>query len=142
MEALCYGWIDGIKRRVDEQRYTHRFTPRRPGSRWSELNIRRAQELIDRGLMRPAGRAAFEQRSRYPAEQRARRQEPHPELPAELEAAIRAHPDSWRNFETLAPGYRKQYILWLTTAKRADTRERRLREAIRLLAAGRKLGMK
>ncbi|MEJ2385285.1 MAG: YdeI/OmpD-associated family protein [Xanthomonadales bacterium] len=142
LEALCYGWIDGIKRRVDERRYTHRFTPRRARSRWSERNIRYARELIDQGLMRPPGLAAFEQRSRYPAAQRAQRVAAAPSLPAELERAIRANPDSWRNFTALAPGYRKQYVLWLTTAKRADTRERRLREAIRLLASGRKLGMK
>jgi uncharacterized protein YdeI (YjbR/CyaY-like superfamily) len=142
LEALCYGWIDGIKRRVDDTRYTHRFTPRRANSRWSELNIRRARELIDQGLMRPPGLAAFEQRTRYPAAQRAKRAAAAPALPVELERAIRANPDSWRTFKALAPGYRRQYVLWLTTAKRSDTRERRLREAIRLLASGRKLGMK
>jgi len=142
LEALCHGWIDGIKRRVDERRYTHRFTPRRAGSRWTELNIRRARALIDEGLMRSAGLAAFEQRTRYPATERAQRAETEPGLTAELERELRAHPASWRAFEALAPGYRKQYVLWLTTAKRADTRERRLREAIDLLAAGRKLGMK
>jgi uncharacterized protein YdeI (YjbR/CyaY-like superfamily) len=142
LEALCYGWIDGIKRRVDDKRYTHRFTPRRAGSRWSELNIRRARELIDQGLMRAPGLAAFEQRTRYSVAQRAKRREPEPELSEELEQALRADEKCWRNFESLAPGYRKQYVLWLTTAKRPDTRERRLREAISLLATGRKLGMK
>ena len=142
LEALCFGWIDGLKRRLDDQRYTHRFTPRRPNSRWSDLNVRLAQELIETGLMQPAGLAAFEQRARYTEETRTLRVNPEPELPAELERTLRANPRSWEGFTALAPGYRRQYVLWLTTAKRATTREKRLQEAIRLLAAGHKLGMR
>jgi uncharacterized protein YdeI (YjbR/CyaY-like superfamily) len=142
LEALCFGWIDGLKRRLDAERYTHRFTPRRANSRWSERNLRWARELMAQGLMEPAGRAAFDQRAGEPDPADAKRRETDPVLPPELERVIRAHPQSWRHFKNLAPGYRRQYVLWLTTAKRPDTRRRRLEEALRLLAEGRPLGMK
>jgi len=142
LEALCFGWIDGLKRRLDDERYSHRFTPRRPGSRWSELNVRRARELIGQGLMQPAGRAAFERRTARDADRETQRFDPDPALPAELERALRADADCWRHFNALPPGCRRQYVLWLTTAKRPDTQRRRLQEALRLLAEGRRLGMK
>ena len=142
LEALCFGWIDGLKRRIDDERYAHRFTPRRPGSRWSELNVRHARELIAAGLMQDAGLEAFERRSQAPDANAALRSDPDPELPPDIEQALREHPQSWRHFTALAPGCRRQYVLWLSTAKRPETRRKRLDEAIRLLAEGRRLGMK
>jgi len=142
LEALCFGWIDGLKRRIDDQRYAHRFTPRRPGSRWSDLNVRCARELIAAGQMRAAGLEAFERRSDAPDPDAALRRDPDPALPADIEQALREHPQSWEHFTALAPGCRRQYVLWLSTAKRPETRSKRLDEAIRLLAEGRRLGMK
>lgn len=142
LEALCFGWIDGLKRRIDDQRYVHRFTPRRPGSRWSDLNVRCARELIAAGLMHAAGLEAFERRSDAPDPNAALRRDPEPALPADIEQALREHPQSWAHFVALAPGCRRQYVLWLSTAKRPETRRKRLEEAIRLLADGRSLGMK
>jgi uncharacterized protein YdeI (YjbR/CyaY-like superfamily) len=141
-EAICFGWIDGIKKTIDDERYRHRFSPRRRGSRWSPLNIRLAREMIDRGLMSDAGLACFEQREEYNESFLREREKPGWALPPEMEQALRDHPPAWENFERLAPGYRKQYAGWLVTAKKPETRERRLAEAIHLLRQNKKLGMK
>jgi len=141
-EALCFGWIDGLKKRIDEETYTHRFTPRKPGSKWSPQNIRLATELIELGLMTQAGLDAFKQRRHYDAEVLGRIQAKGISLSAETEAALKTSRKAWENFERLSPGYRKQYVAWLETAKRPGTRKKRLEEAIGLLEQNRKLGMK
>ncbi len=152
-EALCFGWIDGLKKGIDDERYAFRFTPRKRKSKWSELNLRLAKELRAGGLMAEAGLAAYQRRKAYAeaflkakAAQRASGMEPgiepRPELGPELEQALRAQPAAWANFEALAPGYRQQYIAWLTNAKRPETRAKRLLEAICLLNENKKLGMK
>lgn len=139
-EAICFGWIDGLRRRIDDARYTQRFTPRRPASRWSALNIRLAEEQIARGRMTAAGLAAFERREPYDEHSTGERL--RDSLPPEMRRALQASPLAWKHFRALAPGYRRQYILWLTTAVKPETRQRRLTEAIRLLEQNRKLGMK
>jgi uncharacterized protein YdeI (YjbR/CyaY-like superfamily) len=141
-EALCFGWIDGLKRRIDEERYTHRFTPRRPGSRWSALNIRLAEELIAQGKMSAAGLAAFEQRQTSDESRSAADRTRPLSLPADIEEKLRSNRLAWKNFQALAPGYRRQYMLWLSTAVKPETRHKRLTETIRLLEQNRKLGMK
>ena len=141
-EALCFGWIDGIKKRVDEERYMHRFTPRRAGSKWSPQNIRLAGELIASGEMAEAGLSAFNQRVNYDEEFLQAVDVKEIPLPPEMERALKSNQDAWNNFLELAPGYRKQYVGWLISAKRQETRERRLKEAITLLAMNKKLGMK
>jgi uncharacterized protein YdeI (YjbR/CyaY-like superfamily) len=141
-EALCFGWIDGIKKRIDEQRYAHRFTPRKAKSKWSALNIKRARMLIDQGKMAPSGLACFDQRIKYDDGFIEAKTGPDPSLPPEIEKALKSNSKAWANFTALAPGYRKQYIGWLVTAKRPDTRARRLNEAVRLLEENKKLGMK
>ncbi|MCL4844918.1 MAG: YdeI/OmpD-associated family protein [Acidobacteria bacterium] len=134
-EALCFGWIDSLVKRLDEERYARKFTPRKPGSAWSDSNRRRWAELNTAGLLAPAGRtAAPTARSSTPP--------PVPDLPDELARALKRHPAAERTFEGLAPSHRRHYAAWIHTAKRAETRERRVREAIALLAAGRKLGLK
>jgi uncharacterized protein YdeI (YjbR/CyaY-like superfamily) len=140
-EALCFGWIDGIRRSIDQERYCHRFTPRKTDSKWSPLNIRLARELIEQGQMTPAGLAAFERRKEYDPVTLAN-QQGEGFLPPEIEQALRATPSAWRNFNALSPAYRRQYAGWLSSAKRAATREKRLAEAIRLLEQNQKLGMK
>lgn len=141
-EAICFGWIDGLKRRVDEERYAHRFTPRRKKSRWSELNVELARKMIKEGHMTPAGMAAFQQRESYDANYSGIKKDAALSLSKTNKEALKADPVAWRNFNALAPGYRRQYILWIETAKRPETRIKRLGQAIELLHENRKLGMK
>jgi uncharacterized protein YdeI (YjbR/CyaY-like superfamily) len=124
-EALCFGWIDGVRRTIDEVRYTIRFTPRRERSRWSDVNIRRAKELVRAGLMRPAGLRAFEKRDEseaaYSYEQRQAA-----ELDAESERAFRANAAAWRYFQSRPPWYVRAATHWVTSAKKEETRRSRL----------------
>ena len=141
-EALCFGWIDGIKKRIDDERYMHRFTPRRANSRWSPTNIELARKLIASGEMTDAGLAAFNNRRVYDdGVEQAKRAQPV-ELAPEFEKALKANDAAWQNFSELAPSYRKNYVGWLQSAKRPETREKRLRELVSVLEKGKKLGMK
>jgi len=141
-EALCFGWIDGIKKRVDDERYMHRFTPRRAGSKWSPLNIKLAKELIESGEMTDGGLSAFKQRKTYDEKFLQAKAAQQNSLTPENEQTLKANPKAWENFQKLAPGYRKQYVGWLQSAKKPETRERRLQELIKLLEQNKKLGMK
>ena len=131
-EALCFGWIDGVRRSVDEERYSIRFTPRKAASIWSAVNIRMMEKLIAAGRVTPLGIAAFERRdakrSRIYAYEQA--------TPAELDASdarrFRAHANAWRWFETQARSYRQRAIHWVTTAKKVETRAARLERLIAL----------
>lgn len=136
-EALCYGWIDSIVRRLDEVRYVRKFTPRKADSKWSTANRRRYADLASRGLLAAQGlrRAPTCRSGDAPRPSAA-------ELPSYIEQGLRADPRAWRTFGRLAPSYRRAYIGWIDSAKREETKERRLREALRLLAAGKKLGLK
>jgi uncharacterized protein YdeI (YjbR/CyaY-like superfamily) len=140
-EAICFGWVDGLKKSIDDERYAHRFSPRKAKSRWTPLNIGRARAMIEQGLMTDAGLAAYENRQEYSAEFNQLREREALTVPEEIRVALERSPKAWQHFEALAPGYRKQYILWLTTAKRAETRARRLEMAIRMLEANQKPGM-
>jgi uncharacterized protein YdeI (YjbR/CyaY-like superfamily) len=140
-EALCFGWIDGLKKRIDAKRYVHRFTPRRRCSRWSANNVARVERLHAAGLMTPAGLAVYEPDNTYtqvPSSERASAVA----LPPEIERALRKSRRAWRNFTALAPGYRRSYVIWLTSAKRPETRRKRLAEALARLERNEKLGMK
>lgn len=141
-EALCFGWIDGMKKRIDEEQYAHRFTPRRTKSKWSPLNIKLAKKLIEEGKMTPAGLVSFDQRIEYDEDILKTRNAKEIHLTPEMEEALKANKKAWEYFNDLAPGHRKQYIGWLISAKRPETRERRLDEAIKLLAGNKKLPMK
>ncbi len=141
-EALCFGWIDGLMKRIDEQRYARRFTPRKPRSKWSPLNIRLAKKMIEAGSMTKAGLVAFEQRIAYDKEIIEARESAEIPLTPEIEKRLRANKKAWENFNNLAPSNRKQYVGWLRSAKRPETLDRRLKEAIALLAKNKKLGMR
>lgn len=141
-EALCFGWIDGLKKGIDKERYAYRFTPRRANSKWSPLNISLAEKLIARGQMTQAGLRAFEQGRPYDEDFLKDRAADEIFLAPEMEQALQANSVAWENFNQLAPGYRKQYIGWLMNAKRPETRQKRLAEALRLLEQNKKLGMK
>jgi uncharacterized protein YdeI (YjbR/CyaY-like superfamily) len=143
-EALCFGWVDSIIKRIDERRYARKYTPRRPGSPWSELNKARATRMIEAGRMTPAGVTLIEH-AKASGEWTRRHARPDvsaDEVPPELTEALAADPEADRNFRALAPSYRKRYVLWIATARRPDTRRRRTREAIQKLRRGEKLGLK
>ncbi len=136
-EALCYGWIDSIVKRLDDSRYARKFTPRNANSRWSSANRRRYADLARRGLLAEAGL------KRPPTARNGDAPRPSvTKLPSYIERALREDPRAWRFFEQLAPSYRRAYVGWIDSAKREETRMRRLREAMRLLAAGQKLGLR
>ncbi len=140
-EALCFGWIDSIKKSMDEQRYAYKFTLRKSKSKWSPLNIRRAKTMINEGKMTKAGLASFEQRVDYGDDFIEAKGSGELTLPTEMEDALKANEKAWNNFTRLAPGYKKQYVGWLVTAKKPETRQRRLKQAIRLLEENKKPGM-
>lgn len=142
-EALCFGWIDSLVQRIDHERYAQKFTPRKVTSRWSELNKRRVKKMIREGTMTPAGLAKIpEYVLQGEVDSAMERPKKAPGLPRPIALAIRGNRRAWDNFNHLAPSYRRNYVAWITAAKRDETRERRIKEAIGLLARGRKLGMK
>ena len=124
-EALCFGWIDGIRRKFDDISYTNRFTPRRLKSNWSEVNIARVKELIKLGRMKPSGLAAFEARR----SRRSRPPDPRTDfdnLSASFTRKFMANQRAWSYFQSRPPGYRRLSIRWVMSAKKEETRLRRL----------------
>ena len=119
--ALCFGWIDGIRKAIDDKSYKVRFTPRRPGSSWSARNLAAMQALIEAGLAERPGLEAFEARRTETAAPAHRT-----ELSAEFESKIKAHPDAWRYFQAMRPSLRKHSVAWVESAKKDETRQRRL----------------
>ncbi|HMB72618.1 MAG TPA: YdeI/OmpD-associated family protein [Gammaproteobacteria bacterium] len=142
-EAVCFGWIDGLKRRIDESRYAHRFTPRKPDSKWSKTNQQRAARMEKAGRMTAAGRAAIATAKRR-GTWRAAANTPDvtADMPEELAALLRGNAQAAEFFESLAPSYQRQFLLWINVAKRELTRRKRIEEAIALLSRGEKLGMR
>jgi uncharacterized protein YdeI (YjbR/CyaY-like superfamily) len=138
-EALCYGWIDGIVRRVDDERHMQRFTPRKPSSTWSAINIEKVAKLRSEGRMRPAGEAAFARRRDDKSAIYSYEQRENPELEPAQEARFRANAPAWEWFASRPPSYRRVALYWVVSAKRAETRERRLTQLIEDSAAGREL---
>ena len=125
-EALCFGWIDGVRKGLDDERYTIRFTPRKPGSIWSAANIKRAQELIGLGLMHPTGLRAFRARRADRSSIYSYEQHEVGKLDKASERAFRRNKEAWEFFQESAPSYRKAAIHWVMTAKQDATRQRRL----------------
>jgi uncharacterized protein YdeI (YjbR/CyaY-like superfamily) len=140
-EALCFGWIDGIRKKLDEDRYTIRFTPRKRGSTWSAVNLRRAKELIAQSRMNPAGLAAFEGRDPKKSGLYSFEQRKTIELDAALLARFKRNPAAWRFFASQPPGYQRTAIFYVMSAKKEETRARRLDVVIAESAAGRRIGL-
>jgi uncharacterized protein YdeI (YjbR/CyaY-like superfamily) len=138
LEALCFGWIDGQTNRVDDLAVTTRFSPRRPGSHWSELNIKRLRELEKSGKMRAAGRRAFEARKAPEPGTYTYTSRPA-DLPADLEAVFRKKAKAWGFWRDQTPGYRKSMTWWIVSAKKDETRLRRLDALIAESAKGVKI---
>jgi uncharacterized protein YdeI (YjbR/CyaY-like superfamily) len=139
-EALCFGWVDSLIKRLDDRRFARKFTPRRADSRWSDVNRKRYAELEAAGRLQPPGiERAPTDRGYAPSPPRL---ELPAKLPAHIQATLRKHPLALRHFEALAPSHRRRYVAWIESAKRDETKARRLKEAIRLLTAGKELGLK
>lgn len=139
-QALCFGWIDGIRKTIDQDRYTIRFTPRRPRSTWSAINIAKVQALKTQGLMRPAGLAAFDRRTKERSGIYSFEQE-QVALDVAFEERFKKNKKAWQFFNEGPPSYRKTATWWVMSAKRQETRERRLDTLIQDSAAGRRIAL-
>ena len=135
-EALCFGWVDSLIKRLDENLYAIKVTPRQPTSKWSDPNRKRWKELQAAGLLAAPGLAAAPTANRYTPKPKI------PELPAYIGAAFKTNPKAWKFFQGLSARNRRDFVVWIHTAKRPETRERRIREAIELLSAGKQLGLR
>lgn len=135
--ALCFGWIDGVTKSIDEMRRRQRFTPRRKGSKWSKRNVERIKVLSKEGLMHPAGMRAYEARimADYSGES------PPKTLPAKLAKPFRADKEAWAFFEAQPPSYKKVVVHWVTSTKKEETQLRRLGQLIESSAKGERLPM-
>jgi uncharacterized protein YdeI (YjbR/CyaY-like superfamily) len=142
-EALCFGWIDSIIKKLDETQYVRKFTPRKPDSNWSASNIKRVERMIAKGLMTEFGMHLVEA-ARRSGSWNNPVQKPKLEfkLQPEFAEALVQNPKARETFEKLAPTHQNQYIGWIEVAKRQDTKTRRITESIRLLEQGKKLGLK
>jgi uncharacterized protein YdeI (YjbR/CyaY-like superfamily) len=141
-EALCFGWIDSIIKRMDDGRYCRKFTPRKDGSQWSHLNKKRVEKMIKEGRMTEFGLAKVEAAKRSGSWDLDPRPVINLGLPRELSEALALNRKAKAFFEKLAPTYRKHFIGWIVTAKKPGTRAKRLKESLALLASGEKLGLK
>jgi uncharacterized protein YdeI (YjbR/CyaY-like superfamily) len=145
-EGLCYGWIDSLIKRIDDDSYARKFTPRTNHENWSDSNKRRIAKLIREGRMTEIGLAKvrYANPDREPAKAKPKAN-PIPKVltvPLFMEQALKTNARAWENFSQMAPSHRRQYILWITMAKREETRDKRLKEAIQMLVKKQQLGLK
>ena len=142
-EALCFGWIDSLIKRLDETKYARKFTPRKVRSQWSPSNKKRVAQLIKKELMTEQGLQKVKAAKKSGKwDNPAQKPELTFEMPSEFAEALRNNKRAEETFSMLSPTYQKQYLGWIEVAKRPETRERRIKESIRLLADGKKLGLK
>ncbi len=141
-EALCFGWVDNIIKKIDAEKYARKFTPRKDKSNWSELNKKRAGKMIKEGLMTDAGEAKIKAAKKNGLWGRAAAAGISFEMPLEFKRALSKNKKAKGNFEKLAASYRKYYIGWINAAKRAETKKKRIKESVHLLEKGERLGLK
>lgn len=137
-EALCFGWVDSLIQKIDEQRYARKFTPRRMDSAWSETNKRRVAKVIAEGRMTPAGLAKITYRldeTPVTAKKEAL------SLPDWLAKVLQSSPRAWENFSKLPPSHQKRYMGWISSAKKEETRQKRIQEALELLEQNKRIGI-
>ncbi len=134
-EALCFGWIDGVRKNIDEDSYQIRFTQRKPTSIWSAVNIKKVEALTEQGLMQPAGLASFEKRTESKSKIYSHEKE-GVELPASFRKQFKANKKAWNYFQSLSPSYKKTSIHWVLSAKQEVTRIKRLNDLIADSEAG------
>ncbi len=138
-EALCFGWIDGIVRRIDEEKYVQRFTPRKKGSNWSELNISIAETMIELGRMAPAGLSAYKRGLEDNPQEKREKRALRDIMPADLSNALKKDHVTAENFEKLAPSYRRRCAQYVNDAKRPETRQERIDEILTQAAENKKV---
>jgi len=137
-QALCFGWIDGLRKSIDEESYKIRFTPRKPGSIWSAVNLKRAEELIGLSLMQPAGLEAFNKKDEKKINRYSFERE-NVKLDKEYEKKFKSNKKAWDFFQSMVPSYRKPSLWWLMSAKQEETRLKRLNILISCSEAGEKI---
>lgn len=137
-EALCFGWIDGIRKSIDGESYKIRFTPRKPGSIWSTVNLKRAKELINLGIMQPAGLEAFNKKDEKKINRYSFERE-NVKLDNEYEKKFKLNKKAWEFFQSMAPSYKKPTVWWVISAKQEETRLKRLSILIECSESGEKI---
>lgn len=138
-QALCFGWIDGVRRSLGEESYTIRFTPRKPNSIWSAVNIKKMEQLIAKGLVKPEGLAAFEKRTEAKSRIYSHEQKEAGTLSPEFEKAFKANDKAWNFFTTQAPSYQKVMIHYVMTARQEKTRQARFEKLLQASAEGKRV---
>lgn len=141
-EALCHGWIDSIIKKVDEECYLRKFTPRKDDSKWSDLNKKRVDKMIREKRMTSAGMAMVEIAKQNGIWDKPDQPRPQFVMHEEFQAALDHHPAAKEFFNTLNKADRQQYIYWVASAKREETRQKRIKESLELLQKGQRLGLK
>ena len=140
-EALCFGWIDGLVKSVDDEKYAVRFSPRKSRSIWSETNKRRVAKMIEQESMAEIGLAKVEEAKRNGEWENARVREDTTIVPIDLTRALQVNKQAQRNFERISPSQKRLFIFWITSAKTDSTRQRRIRKAVQMLRDGEKIGI-
>jgi len=141
-EALCFGWIDGVIKKLDDEKFGRKFTPRTRNSRWSELNKKRAEEMIREGKMTEAGMALISEAKRNGEWYRVPSGKEELEIPLFFKKALMTNKKALDYFNTLAPTYKKHFVGWVSSAKREETRMKRLAEALGYLEQNKRLPLK
>jgi uncharacterized protein YdeI (YjbR/CyaY-like superfamily) len=141
-EALCFGWIDGRLKRIDDEKHLMRFSPRRRESIWSDWNVKRVRKLMKEGKMTRAGLAKIDSKTLNRPTPKNDRPRPRFRISPEMRKRLLTNEEAWKNYCNLAPSSKEMYAYWLTSAKRPETKEKRLKEAIALLEKNKKLGMR
>jgi uncharacterized protein YdeI (YjbR/CyaY-like superfamily) len=142
-EALCYGWVDSLIKKLDEEKYAHKFTPRKEESKWSKSNKQRVEKMIAEGRMTDHGLRLVEAAKRSGSwENPVQAPKMDFEIHPEFSAALADNPKAQAGFDGLASSHQKRYITWIAIAKRPETRQKRIAEALEMLARGEKLGLK
>jgi uncharacterized protein YdeI (YjbR/CyaY-like superfamily) len=140
-EALCFGWIDGLVRSIDDEKYAVRFSPRKRGSIWSESNKKRVAKMIEQGLMTPIGLAKIQEAKANGEWDKSSQREDTSIVPADLKRALQANQQAHRNFAAASPSQKRMFIFWITSAKTDATRQRRIRKAMQMLRDNEKIGI-
>jgi uncharacterized protein YdeI (YjbR/CyaY-like superfamily) len=140
-EALCFGWIDSIVRRIDHEKYARKFTPRKDKSKWSELNRKRAKKMIRQGRMTKAGLTSFKEVEKNYRKKSKTKPKKRLSIPPDLKKALVTNKKAWENFNTFAPSCKRLYIGWMTDAKRKETKEKRIKQILRWAEQNKKPGL-
>jgi uncharacterized protein YdeI (YjbR/CyaY-like superfamily) len=140
-EALCFGWIDSLVKTIDNECYKQKYTPRRKGSVWSEVNKKRVEKMIKEGKMTEAGLKPIEEAKKNGQWEKAYGSRQKPEMPEDLLEALKLNENAYANFMKFAPSHQTTYIYWLNSAKRSETREKRIMQIVKLSELNKKPGI-